>query len=163
MKKRFESKVKPDKCPKCGAPVYRILYGLPAMSEEEYYKTYHEHVIYGGCCVSEDDPEWQCSKCSMEIYRTKQIPKTNRECYALLDEMLSEEDKQAIIEKDVIELHFTLGLWIRNNWLYPQTQEETEELLKSFGKDSMFYHPDDYSSIILEAYRKHLKRKTRTK
>ena len=94
---------------------------------------------------------------------TPNIPKTKKECFALLDEMLREEDKQAIVKKDVFELHFTLGLWIRNNWLYPQTQEETEELLKSFGKDSMFCHPDDYSSIILEAYQKHLKRKTRTK
>jgi len=33
------------------------------------------------------------------------------------------------------ELHFTLSLWIKNNWLYPQSQEETEELLKSFGED----------------------------
>ena len=89
------------------------------------------------------------------------IPKTNRECYSLLDEMLSEEDKRAIIEKDVIELHFTLGLWIRNNWIYPQSQEETEKLLKTFSKKPLFYHPDDCSSIILEAYKKHLKRKNK--
>lgn len=87
------------------------------------------------------------------------IPKTNRECYALLDEMLSEEDKQYIIEKGTNELHFTLGLWIRNNWLYPQSQEDTEELMKAFGKNAQFYHPDDFSSIILEAYLRHLKRK----
>ena len=91
------------------------------------------------------------------------IPKTKKECFALLDEMLSEEDKRAIVEKNEFELHFTLGLWIRNNWLHPQSQEETEELLKSFGKDSMFCHPDDSSSIILEAYRTHLKRITSTK
>ena len=90
------------------------------------------------------------------------IPKTKKECFALLNEMLSEEDKQAIIEsKDVFELHFSLGLWIRNNWLYPQSQEETEELLKDFGKDGLFSHPDDQSSIIIEAYRKYLKRKTK--
>lgn len=87
------------------------------------------------------------------------IPKTNRECYALLDEMLSEEEKQAIIEKGIYELHFTLGMWIRNNWIYPQSVEETEALLKTFSKKPQFYHPDDCSSIILEAYRKHLKRK----
>ena len=148
----------PDKCPKCGAPVYRILYGLPTMSEEEYFKTYHEHVIYGGCCVSEDDPEWQCSKCGAKIYHAQQIPKTNRECYALLDEMLSVEDKKAIVEKDIYELHFTLGLWIRNNWIYPQSSEDVEKLLKTFSKETRFYDPDDSSSIILEAYRKHLKR-----
>ena len=88
------------------------------------------------------------------------IPKTNKECFAQLNEMLSEEDKQAIIEsKDVDEFHFSLGLWIRNNWLYPQSQEETEELLKDFGEDPLFCHPDDQSSIILKAYRKYLKRK----
>lgn len=69
MKKKYESKVKPDKCPKCGAPVYQILYGEPMMSEEDYFKTYHEHVIYGGCCISENDPEWACSKCGTEIYQ----------------------------------------------------------------------------------------------
>lgn len=87
------------------------------------------------------------------------IPKTNKECYALLDEMLSEEDKQTIAEKGTFELHFTLGLWIRNNWLYPQSPEETEALLRTFSKKPLFYHPDDVSSIILEAYRKHLRRK----
>ena len=55
MSKRYESIEMPDKCPKCGAPVYRIQYGMPTMSEEEYFNTYHEHVIYGGCCISEDD------------------------------------------------------------------------------------------------------------
>jgi len=90
----------------------------------------------------------------------ERIPKTNRECYALLDKMLSEEDKQAIVEKGTFELHFTLGLWIRNNWLYPQSPENTEALLKTFGKKAHFYyHPDDYSSIILEAYLRHLKRR----
>ena len=94
---------------------------------------------------------------------TPNIPKTKKECFALLDEMLREEDKQAIVKKDVFELHFTLGLWIRNNWLYPQSQEETEELLKDFGEDFVPFDDDDCSSIILEAYQKHLKRKTRTK
>ena len=90
------------------------------------------------------------------------IPKTKKECFAQLDEMLSEKDKQAIVEsKEVFELHFSLGLWIRNNWLYPQSQEENEDLLKDFGKDGMFCHPDDQSSIIIEAYRKYLKRKTK--
>lgn len=54
--------------------------------------------------------------------------------------MLSEEDKQYIIEKGTDELHFTLGLWICNNWLYPQSQEDTEELLKTFGKNALFYY-----------------------
>ena len=86
------------------------------------------------------------------------IPKTKEECFALLDEMLSDEDKKTIIEDDVFKLHFGLGMWIRNNWLYPQSDEETEKLLRTFDKKSLFFHPDDWSSIILEAYQKHLKK-----
>lgn len=158
MKKRFESKVKPDICPKCGAPVYRIFYGMPMMSEEEYFNTYHEHVIYGGCCVSEDDPEWACSKCGIKIYRVKQKPQTKKECFALLDEMLSEADKKAIVEaEDIIEFHFTLGLWIRNNWLYERPAEDEVSLCQAF--DIPFFEPDELSSEILEAYQKYLRKK----
>ena len=56
-------------------------------------------------------------------------PKTKKECFAQLDEMLSEADKKAIVEtEDIFEFHFTLGLWIRNNWLYDRSEEELESL-----------------------------------
>ncbi len=87
-------------------------------------------------------------------------PKNKKECFDQLDEMLSETDKQAIIEaKDIIEFHFTLGLWIRNNWLYDCSEEEQESLCKAFGVDVPFFEADESSSAILEAYKKHLKRK----
>ena len=86
-------------------------------------------------------------------------PKTKKECFALLDEMLSEADKKAIVEaEDLFEFHFTLGLWIRNNWLYDRSEEEQESLSKAFGVDMPFFEADDLSSEILEAYQKHLKR-----
>ena len=56
-------------------------------------------------------------------------------------------------------LHFTLGPWIRNHWLYPQSEEEREALLMDFGQGAMFCHPDDDSTVILETYRKYLKRR----
>lgn len=62
---------KPDVCPACGAPVYPILYGEPVMSEEDYFNTYGEHVIYGGCCINFNDPEWACSKCGLKIYQSE--------------------------------------------------------------------------------------------
>ena len=89
-------------------------------------------------------------------------PKTKKECFAQLDEMLSETDKKAIAEaKDIIEFHFTLGLWIRNNWLYDRREEELESLSKAFGIDEPYFEADDLSSAILEAYQKHLKREKR--
>jgi len=88
------------------------------------------------------------------------VPKTQKECFAQLDEMLSETDKKAIAEaEDIIEYHFTLGLWIRNNWLYDRSEEELESLSKAFDIDAPYFEADDLSSAILEAYQKHLKRK----
>jgi len=90
----------------------------------------------------------------------KNKPRTKNECFAQLDEMLSEADKQAIIEaKNLIEFHFTLGLWIRNNWLYDRSNGELESLSKAFGIDIPFFEADELSSEILEAYQKYLKRK----
>ena len=87
------------------------------------------------------------------------VPKTQKECFAQLDKMLSETDKKAIAEaKDIIEFHFTLGLWIRNNWLYDSNEEELEALSKAFGVDMPFFEADDLSSEILEAYQKYLRR-----
>jgi hypothetical protein len=97
--------------------------------------------------------------------KENRIPKTKDECFAILDEMLSVEDKQSIVEmEDTIDLHFGLGMWIRNNWIYPQSQEEVEKLLRQFddsGDEDMplFIHPDDYSSTILDAYQEYLKSK----
>ena len=156
--KRFESIEKPDKCPKCGAPVYRIQYGMPTMSEEEYFNTYHEHVIYGGCCISEDDPEWQCSKCGAAIYNIKQMPRTKKDAYAKLDAMLSEEDKKEMSKGDSCEYHFTLGMWIRNNWIYEQDEEDVKLLADLFGDDSLFFQADELSGKIIESYLRHLRR-----
>ena len=73
--------------------------------------------------------------------------------------MLSETDKKAIVEaEDLFEFHFTLGLWIRNNWLYDRSEEYLESLSKAFGIDVLYFAADDLSSEILEAYQKHLRR-----
>lgn len=157
MKKRYESIEKPDKCPKCGAPVYRILYGMPAMPEEEYFKTYHEHVIYGGCCVSEDDPEWQCSRCGAEIFNATHIPFAKKDAYAKLDALLSEEDKGKLKTGDSIEFHFTLGMWIRNNWIYEQEEESVKLLAEMFGENCDFVEPDNLSDKIIKLYQRHLR------
>ena len=88
------------------------------------------------------------------------LPSNKKECFAQLDEMLREADKKAIVEaEDLFEFLFTLGLWIRNNWLYERNEEELESLSKAFGVDIPYFAADDLSSEILEAYKKHLKRK----
>lgn len=67
---RYESKSRPRKCPSCGSThVARILYGLPAFSAKLKASLDAETVVLGGCCVTDDDPEWQCSACDTRIYQ----------------------------------------------------------------------------------------------
>ena len=60
------------------------------------------------------------------------IPQTKQEAYAQLDEMLSEEEKSKLVKSDAIEFHFSLGMWIRNNWIYEQSEEDVKRLAKAF-------------------------------
>ncbi len=84
-------------------------------------------------------------------------PKTKKECFAQLDEMLSEEDKKAILKsKDMIEFHFTLGMWIRNTWIYGNEEEQVEALAKDLGED-IFWDADTVSTALLDGYKKHLR------
>jgi hypothetical protein len=52
------------------------------------------------------------------------IPKTKDEAFLQLDEMLSDKEKREIAKRDPIEYHFSLGVWIRNNWIYQQEEED---------------------------------------
>ena len=86
------------------------------------------------------------------------IPKTKREAYAQLDEMLSEEDKNAIMNGDPFEFHFSLGMWIRNNWIYEQEDADVKHLVELFSKCPEFMFADELSNDIIKDYKRHLKR-----
>lgn len=89
----------------------------------------------------------------------KYCPLTKEIAFARLDKRLSEEDKNAILKaKDSIEFHFSLGLWIRNTWIYGNEEERVEALAKDLGEE-MFWDADSLSSAILDGYKKHLKKK----
>ena len=83
-------------------------------------------------------------------------PKTAAEALKRLDKRLSDEDKKAIRESEgMFEFHFTLGMWIRNNWIYGGEKENLEALMKDLGEPE-FLIGDMASSAILDAYQKHL-------
>lgn len=67
---------KPRKCPHCGGAVYRILYGKTVCDAEEYFKRHGEHVILGGCCLTDNDPDWECTDCGHK-FRKKHIAPFN--------------------------------------------------------------------------------------
>ena len=87
------------------------------------------------------------------------IPQTKNEAFAQLDAMLSEEDKSAIMNGDPIEFHFSLGMWIRNNWIYEQEEEDVKRLAKAFRTEMLFFEADSLSEKIIEYYQRYLKRK----
>ena len=66
---RYESTRKPKKCPSCGSTrIADIMYGLPAFSTELENNLNSGKIVLGGCCVSGDDPRWQCADCHASIY-----------------------------------------------------------------------------------------------
>ena len=82
------------------------------------------------------------------------IPATLEECYKALDEELDSKSKNAIKNSsidDLIQYHFSLGMWIRNNWIYP-----SDNRIAKVFRDAGFGHPDDISYEIVLAYHYYL-------
>ena len=74
MKEKVTAKKKPKKCSKCGCEkIASIQYGMPAFSPELRMDLDEGKIVLGGCCVTGDDPEWQCVECGMQIYREKML------------------------------------------------------------------------------------------
>lgn len=89
----------------------------------------------------------------------KKLPHTKNEAFAQLDEMLSEKEKSELAKSDPIEYHFSLGMWIRNNWIYGQEEEDVKRLAKAFRTEILFFEADDLSMKIIEYYQRYLIRK----
>lgn len=69
---RIERKRRPVKCPQCGhRPVAEILYGMPTMDADLENEIKEGRITIGGCGLTFDDPEWECTQCGLKIYRSK--------------------------------------------------------------------------------------------
>jgi hypothetical protein len=87
----------------------------------------------------------------------KYCPLTKEIAFARLDKRLSEEDKKSILKaRNIIEVHFTLGMWVRNTWIYGNEEERVESLAKDLGEE-IFWDADSVSSALLDGYKKHLR------
>lgn len=81
----------------------------------------------------------------------KPIPSTLDEAVASLDNMLSDEAKSFLMEggaNAVIELHSSLGRYLRNKWKLWSDSELAQYMREVLKID----HPDDMSHAILIAY-----------
>ena len=53
-----------SECPKCGGTdIAMILYGLPTESEFLKEEVKKKKIVFGGCIVSNNDPELECNDC----------------------------------------------------------------------------------------------------
>lgn len=85
------------------------------------------------------------------------IPATLEECFEALDRLLDDNDKIEFArapEEQLGMYHFSLGLWIRNNWIRPSKTR----IAKLFFENGI-YDPDSMSHIIIVSYHRYLNRK----
>jgi hypothetical protein len=78
------------------------------------------------------------------------IPGDLEDCFSELDKMLHPDlilEIKRGSESDMIQFHFGLGMWIRNNWGLWQGS-----VLGEYFNALGIYHPDDISGIILDSY-----------
>ena len=59
---------KPEKCPKCGHKVAEVLYGMPAFSDELQQALDNGDIILGGCCISENSHDFECTHCHKKFW-----------------------------------------------------------------------------------------------
>ena len=78
-------------------------------------------------------------------------PKNLNEAISYFENNWSKEEKYEFVKDSLHNAHFTVGRWIRNNWIHGQRDTSLVHYFNSLG----IYHPDDISSIILTSlYRK---------
>ena len=134
-------------------------YGMALETAGETVLARYIYYPISGMICEIDDPAW--------------YPNTTEEAFAILDKMLSEEEKkEALKVKDdrewAIYQHFGLGLWVRNMWIYksnvpdyvltgeePVAINEGEEI--SIDKLLTPDIPDNISTDFLTLYHRHLR------
>ena len=56
------------RCPKCGSKkIAPILYGMPVFDEEMQRKVNNQELYFGGCCISDSDPQFHCFGCGKDF------------------------------------------------------------------------------------------------
>lgn len=86
----------------------------------------------------------------------KRIPATIEEALDILDDVLTEEDKEYLVKNGAISVHLSLGMWIRNEW---KLWEPVDSDIKTYLKKEGYEHPDDMSNYIIEEFIKYLNNK----
>ena len=61
---------KPRTCLECGSKrIAKILYGMPAFSDELERDIKSGKIVLGGCVITDEDPIWQCVDCGKSYFK----------------------------------------------------------------------------------------------
>lgn len=151
---RYKYAEKPEKCPACGSSkVADVIYGYLDYSDELQSQLDQGKIILGGCCVTNDDPEWQCSECGVDIYRFKLIyDRTLTEDFSRLLEPGG--DLRWLFEYVKIkeDLDFQIGKHKKRQWI--SIYRGLSRILKitKSGKDLKLEAAKAYKEIFPELY-----------
>jgi hypothetical protein len=85
------------------------------------------------------------------------IPKDLNDCFLQLNRIINKVDKEEfknMAEQEAVGMtHFSIGLWMRNNW-----QLWSGSRLSKYFNEIGISHPDDMSRIILDSYHRYLRK-----
>lgn len=78
------------------------------------------------------------------------IPNNLNKCHEYLDIFITKDILEEIKSDKIqpVDLHFTLGQWIRNSWGLWKGEGKLYKYLSSIN----LVHPDDMSGLIIESY-----------
>ena len=57
-------------CPNCNSPrIAKILYGLPRFDDQLDNDIKEGRIVFGGCCITGNDPDYKCMDCNALIFK----------------------------------------------------------------------------------------------
>jgi hypothetical protein len=120
----------------------RLIYGLVTVILE---------LVYNLEISKDDRPEPSPDVLTTDSPESIDLPKTVDEAVNILINELSLKDKNTIAnmdETDLVDLHFSLGIGIRNKFLYPRN-EKLLEFCRQAAMDK-YMHRDQASTVIIK-------------
>lgn len=94
-----------------------------------------------------------------KVMKKKTVPENLDEAIAYFESEWNEKEKDSFKkekEDDAVTMcHFSVGLWIRNNWIHGGRGPKLSKYFNDLG----IFHPDDMSSIILTSLHRRLNNK----
>lgn len=69
---------RPNRCPLCGGNICDILYGEPTATwYEDYLKETGHRAVLSGCCITDNDPDYECENVDSNFGNSPSLPGVN--------------------------------------------------------------------------------------